>query len=304
MKKEIKNKTASIKAKLLNIAKSENIDFDAVLLRYFQERFLYRLSISKYSKYFVLKGGLLLICLNIPETRPTIDIDFLAEHVKNDTDELEHIIKNISELTCNDGVQFDPLSIKSERIKENADYEGIRIKIYAFLGKARKRLQMDIAFGDVFIPKPELMEFPALLEEQPPKINVYSIESVISEKLEAMVKLSIVNSRMKDFYDIYTLSLSHDFNSKKLKEAIESTFTKRKTLIPDNSLIFKPEFYNDKERQKQWTAFLRKARLKETTQEFNEVMKRITDFIKPIIVSIKKKTKIDKNWNHEQGYWN
>ncbi len=152
MKKEIKNKTASVKAKLLNIAKSENIDFNAVLLRYFQEKFLFRLSISEYSKYFVLKGGLLLICLNIPKMRPTIDIDFLAEHIKNDLIELENIFKNISKIGCNDGVQFDSLSIKSERIKENADYEGIRIKIDVFLGTARKKLQMDIAFGDVVIP--------------------------------------------------------------------------------------------------------------------------------------------------------
>ncbi len=147
------------------------------------------------------------------------------------------------------------------------------------------------------------MEFPTLLEEQPPKINVYSIESVISEKFEAMVKLSIINSRMKDFYDIYTLSLSHDFKTDKLKEAIESTFKKRETLIPENPLIFKSEFYNDKERQKQWIAFLRKSRLKEKNREFSEIMNRIKDFINPIIVSIKQNSKMNKTWNSKLGFW-
>jgi len=200
----------------MNIARAEKIDFDALLLRYFQERFLYRLAISKFSHHFVLKGRLLLICLKIPRSRATKDIDFLAEQVKNDPTELKYILRNIADLHCDDGVKFNPLSIASERIKEDADYEGIRLKIDVTLGQARKRLQMDIAFGDIIVPKARVMEFPTLLEEESPKIKVYSIESIISEKFEAMIKLAMVNSRMKDFYDIYTLSISHNFQGSKL----------------------------------------------------------------------------------------
>jgi len=238
MKREVKNKTTSIRAKLMNIARTEKIDFDALLLRYFQERFLYRLSISKFSDHFVLKGGLLLICLRIPRSRPTKDIDFLAQKVKNDPAEIEYIFKNITNLHYDNGVKFDPLSIESERIKEDTNYEGIRLKIDATLGQARKRLQMDIAFGDVVIPKVKLIEFPTLLEEESPKIKVYSIESIISEKFEAMVKLAMVNSRMKDFYDVYTLSINHNFQGNRLKKAIESTFKRRKTSIPEDPYDF------------------------------------------------------------------
>jgi len=302
MKREIKNKPASTRAKLMNIARAEEIDFDALLLRYFQERFLYRLAISKFSDHFVLKGGLLLICLKIPRSRATKDIDFLAEQVKNDPAGLKYIFRNIADLHYDDGVKFDSLSITSERIKEDTDYEGIRLKIDATLGQARKRLQMDIGFGDVIIPKARVMEFPTLLEEESPKVKVYSIESIISEKFEAMIKLAMVNSRMKDFYDIYTLSISHNFQSSKLKKAIDSTFQRRKTSIPDDPLVFQKEFHNDEGRRKQWIAFLRKSRLG-LNQEFNKIMGRITAFLRPIVISIKDKTRMDKSWDVIRGCW-
>ncbi|PKP58627.1 hypothetical protein CVT91_08235 [Candidatus Atribacteria bacterium HGW-Atribacteria-1] len=285
------------------MARAEKIDFDFLLLRYFQERFLYRLAISEFSDRFILKGGLLLICLKMPMSRPTKDIDFLAQETKDDAVELEHIFRSITAISCNDGVKFISPSLISERIKENADYEGIRIKIDATLGQARKKLQMDIGFGDVIIPRATQMEFPTLLDENPPKIRVYSMESIISEKFEAMVKLAMVNSRIKDFYDIYTLSVSYNFQSDRLKKAIESTFQRRKTSIPDNLLIFRLEFHRDGEKQRQWSAFLRKSRLHDVNQGFNEIMERITSFLKPIADSIKDKTREEKIWNAKAGCW-
>jgi len=303
MKREIKNKPASIRAKLINIARNEGIDFDALLLRYFQERFLYRLTISEFSDHFILKGGLLLVCFKIPGTRPTKDIDFLAEQLDNDQTELENIFGKIAELYFDDGVKFDPLSISSERIKEDADYEGIRLKIDATLGQARKRLQIDIGFGDIVIPKAKKIEFPTLLEQIPPKIKIYSIESIISEKFEAMIKLAMANSRMKDFYDVYTLSINYDFHGNRLKKAIESTFKRRKTIVPISPLIFRTEFHNDKGRQRQWAAFLRKSRLANTDKSFNQIMERITKFLKPIVISINNKTQIEKSWYSSLGRW-
>lgn len=303
MEREVKNKAASVRAKLMNIARAEKIDFDFLLLRYFQERFLYRLAISEFSDRFILKGGLLLICLKMPKSRPTKDIDFLAKEIKNDPVELEYIFKSITAISCNDGVKFISSSLISEQIKENVDYEGIRIKIDATLGQARKKLQMDIGFGDVIIPRAMRMEFPTLLEEKPPRIKVYSIESIISEKFEAMVKLAMVNSRMKDFYDIYTLSVSYNFQGDRLKKAIESTFYRRKTSIPDNPLIFRLKFHRDEEKQRQWSAFLRKLRLQDVNQDFNEIIERITSFLKPIVVSIKDKNKENKIWDAIAGCW-
>lgn len=303
MKKEVKNKAASTRAKLMNIARAEGIDFDALLLRYFQERFLYRLSISRFSDHFVLKGGLLLIYLKMPAVRPTKDIDFLAEQVKNDPADIEHIFRNIARVACDDGIKFNSSSITTERIKEDADYEGIRLKIEATLGQARKRLQMDIGFGDIIIPEAKVIEFPTLLEENPPRVKVYSIESIISEKFEAMIKLAMANSRMKDFYDIYYLSLSHNFQGNRLKKAVETTFQKRKTPIPDNPLVFQVEFYENKERQKQWIAFLRKLRLHDINQEFSEIMKRIINFLEPVVISIRGRTRINKSWDPVTGCW-
>ncbi|MCD6129642.1 MAG: nucleotidyl transferase AbiEii/AbiGii toxin family protein [Deltaproteobacteria bacterium] len=303
MKREIKNKPASTRVRLMNIARTEGIDFDALLLRYFQERFLYRLSISEFSDHLVLKGGLLLICLKMPRSRPTKDIDFLAEQVKNDPAELEYIFREIVEISCDDGVRFNTSSVTSECIKENTDYGGIRLKVDATLGQARKRLQMDIGFGDIIIPGAKLMDFPTLLEEKPPKLKVYSIESIISEKFEAMVRLAMVNSRMKDFYDIYSLSLSHSFQGNRLKKAIESTFQKRKTSLSDNPMAFRPEFHKDKGRQKQWIAFLRKSRLYDVNKEFSEIMERITIFLRPIVISIKDRASVDKSWDSATGCW-
>ena len=162
---------------------------------------------------------------------------------------------------------------------------------------------MDIGFGDIVIPKAKKVEFPTLLEQVPPKIKVYSIESIISEKFEAMVKLAMVNSRMKDFYDVYTLSINYDFRGNRLKKAIESTFKRRKTIVPISSLVFRTEFHNDKGRQRQWAAFLRKSRIANTDKSFNQIMERITKFLKPIVISINNKTQIEKSWYSSLGRW-
>jgi predicted nucleotidyltransferase component of viral defense system len=261
MKKLITNKAGSIKAKLLNLARAQHIDFDALFLRYLQERFLYRLSNSPFASHFILKGGLLLIYLNVPQTRATKDIDFLGVGVKNTPTEMKRIFARIAGVEYADGVRFDVHSITLEEIKPESEYVGLRLKIDAYLGKARKRMQLDIGFGDVVWPKSNQMKFPTIAGGEPPKIKVYSIESIISEKFEAMVKLSLANSRMKDFYDVYILSANHSFDGGNLGQAVKKTFERRATPLDNKSLIFRPQFRNDKERQKQWLAFLRKSEI-------------------------------------------
>jgi len=303
MKREVKNKAASVRARLANLAKAEGVDFDALLLRYFQERLLYRLTISEFSDRFVLKGGLLLICLEVPRSRATKDIDFLAERIGNDPAELERAFGVIADVPWNDGVKFYPSSIITERIKEDTDYEGIRLKIDASLGQAKKRLQIDIGFGDVVVPEAGTMVFPTLLEEKPPRIKVYSLESIIAEKFEAMIRLAMANSRMKDFYDVYALSASHDFEGSTLEKAIESTFQRRSTPMPEDPLVFRAEFHQDKDRQRQWAAFLRKSRLQDLDREFEQLMTRIATFLTPIVHSVRSKEEFENSWDSKTGSW-
>ncbi|ANB56274.1 hypothetical protein GFC29_2504 [Anoxybacillus sp. B7M1] len=159
----VKNIPSSVSERLKNIAKQNGKNFDLILLLYFQERLLYRLSISNYRDKFVLKGGLFLFSLTQFKSRPTKDIDFLAKQISNDIQYIKAAFESICALTVEeDGVEFDVNGITAERIKEDADYEGVRIKIPASLGRMKKQLQLDIGFGDVIIPKPRDIQYPSL----------------------------------------------------------------------------------------------------------------------------------------------
>ena len=287
MEKKIRNKEVSVKAKLLNIARLQKVDFDSLLLRYMQERFLSRLAASSHADKFVLKGGLLLVSFGIPVLRPTKDMDFLANKVKRDGPLIAHMMAEICALSEDDGIRFDPKSVTWEAIHEDADYEGIRIRISGVLGKARKVLQIDLGFGDTIRPGIVDITFPAILEETGPKVKAYSAESVISEKFEAMIKLSLVNSRMKDFYDVYALSSGRRFNGQVLACAIEATFKARKTSFPDYAIVFSDDFSGNNGRQKQWQAFLKKSKLQGIDDQLGNIMQRITSFLKPVADSIR-----------------
>lgn len=176
----IKNIKASIRARLLNIAKASQRDFNAVLLQYFQERFLYRLSISPFSDNLILKGALLFIVNKIPLERPTKDIDFLGYHLSNNTENIRNAIKSIISIKADDGVTYDPGSIAIDTITEESKYNGYRVNFVGQLGQARKRLQLDIGFGDKIIPESYQIEFPTFLNQPAPEIKVYSIESAIA----------------------------------------------------------------------------------------------------------------------------
>lgn len=299
----VKNISASVRERLKNIAKQSGKTFDLILLLYFQERLLYRLSISNYRDKFVLKGGLFLFSLTQFKSRPTKDIDFLAKQISNDIQYIKAAFESICALTVEeDGVEFDVNGITAERIKEDADYEGVRIKIPASLGRMKKQLQLDIGFGDVIIPKPRDIQYPTLLNMKPPEIRVYSTDSVIAEKFEAMISLSVANSRMKDFYDIFTLLSTENFDGRVLWEAIFETFQRRRTNLEKEHPVFSPSFAEDEIRIKQWKAFLRRIGLKENL-EFPFVMERIRDFLFPIYDSILNEDEFLKMWNCQTLKW-
>jgi predicted nucleotidyltransferase component of viral defense system len=282
--KKITNIPASVKEKLRNVSSKTNIEFNTLLRKYFQERFLHRLSISKYKDSFILKGGLLLITIDTPATRPTMDIDFLAEKIKNDLATMAEIFKEIASIPLEDGIVFNLATIKTEVIKKEADYNGVRVKIEGNLGPAKQIVQVDLGFGDVIFPDKREILFPSILSEEKTKLKGYPLETVVSEKFEAMVKLGFFNSRMKDFYDIYNILTSNKIDAKKLKTAIKKTFENRGTIIVKPVLVFQKKFYNDPSKERQWSAYIRKSAIKTMPLPFKEVMLKIKEYLEPIII--------------------
>ncbi len=292
----------SIKAKLKNIAVKEGKSFDYFLTLYLIERLLYRISISEYADKFVLKGGVLLYIVLEEKARATKDIDMLARQLNNSLENVEAIFKSVCEIKEDDAIEFDLNTLTVEKIKEDADYEGVRVKVTAYLDRTKKVLQMDIGFGDVIVPCATEMEYPSLLEMKKPLLKAYSMESVIAEKFEAMVYLAEANSRMKDFYDICILSQKYNFEGKVLKEAIQTTFKHRKTPLQLIPTIFTSDFRESKEKKQQWNAFKKRISSKEEL-EFFEVIDRLVKFLKPIYDSIIEGKEFTYRWNLEEGVW-
>lgn len=275
----------SIKSKLRNLAAKENKPFDYLLMHYFIERLLYRLSISDYADNFILKGGLLLYAMLFGDARATRDVDFLAKRIENTPEELIDIFGKICVIEVDDAVTFDFSTISAQRIKEDADYEGVRIKLTGYLDKSRQVLQFDIGYGDVVVPGPLEVDYPSLLDMECPRLKAYSRESIIAEKFEAMLALAEVNSRMKDFYDIYVLSRAYDFEGYTLYEAIRQTLVRRGTPLERVPTIFSDTFAHDKEKQTQWNAFQKRIQVAQNLS-FQDTLVRIKMFLSPIYESI------------------
>ena len=230
------------------------------------ERFLYRLSKSRYADNFVLKGALMLTVWEAPLTRPTMDIDLLGR-IDNRIETIVRVTREICRQEVEpDGIDFDIATIEAERIAEDADYEGIRVRFRGSLDTARIVMQLDIGFGDIVIPSPEPTNYPTLLDLPAPQLRGYSRESTIAEKFEAMVKLGILNSRMKDFFDIWLMSRQFDFKGPILSEAISKTFSTRGTNIQSEPIALTNSFAEDAAKAAQWRGFLRKNRLVDVPQ--------------------------------------
>lgn len=265
------NINQSVKDRLKNLARSSGRDYNFVCIQYMHERFLARLERSDYKERFILKGAVLLVAYDMPRVRPTKDIDFLGDHLSNQPDDIESAIRQITAIDLEDGVKFYGDKIEIDEITKDSDYKGLRVRLSASVGGDHQRLQIDIGFGDVIVHGPVEISYPAMLDFDPPKVNAYSLESAISEKLQAIVSLGIFGSRMKDFYDIWYLTKNKQFDKERLTEAIETTFKRRNTDIEDIKLIFEDEFIQDLNKAKQWVAFLRRTTIEEQVS-FESVM--------------------------------
>jgi hypothetical protein len=268
------------------------------------ERFLYRLSESEHADKFVLKGALMLTAWNAPLLRPTMDIDLLGR-TGNDIGVMAAIVRQIcaEQVEPDDGIVFDPATVQGERIAEAAEYEGVRIRFRATLDAARIQMQLDIGFGDVVVPAAVRTVYPTMLGLPAPLLLAYSKETAIAEKLEAMVKLGELNSRMKDFFDIWLLSRSFDFDGPTLCEAIKKTFERRGTVLPNGDpLAFTWEFSSNPQKQAQWAGFIRRMRLRDVTA-LAEIVEAIHAFLLPPMHAISAGEQLHLKWVYGRRRW-
>lgn len=276
------NVAASVRQRLLNKARETDRPFSELLQYFAMERFLYRLSKSVHADKFVLKGALMFTAWHAPVTRPTVDIDLLGI-TDNSVEAIVTVVKDICRQEVEpDGLVFDPAGVEGERIVEDADYTGVRARFRGTLGTARIIMQLDIGFGDVVVPKPESADYPTILELPAPSLRGYSRESAVAEKFEAMVKLGVLNSRVKDFFDIWLLSRQFDFDGRTMARAMTKTFATRGTTIPAAPVALTGDFANDAARQAQWRAFIRKSRLENAPPDFAEIVEAVAVFLGPI----------------------
>jgi predicted nucleotidyltransferase component of viral defense system len=278
----LKNIEASVHQRLLNAARESGRPFNELVQYYALERWLYRLAQSNYRNQFVLKGALMLLVWKLPVTRPTRDIDLLGR-VSNDLPSVRPVIAEICQFAVeNDGMFFDPETVTTERIAEDADYEGVRAKFNASLGNTRLPMQIDMGFSDIITPEPATIVYPVILGYPAPELHAYNRETVIAEKFEAMVKLGELNSRMKDFFDIWMLAQSGEFEGEALSRAVGRTFHRRGTPLSSDPLCFSEPFGKSQSKIVQWSAFLRRNKLTDAPDSFAHVVELIAKFLQPV----------------------
>ena len=294
-RKKPANMAASVRQRLLNKARTDKRPFNELLQYFAMERFLYRLSRSPQVDKFVLKGALMLRVWQAPLSRPTMDIDMLARQINNETNQIIDQVRNICSVPVeSDGLQFDLESIQGERIVEDADYEGVRVSFFGKLDTAKIKMQIDIGFGDTVVPDPQEMALPTILDFPPPLLICYSRESAIAEKFETMIKLGELNSRMKDFYDIWLLARQFNFDGQQLQEAISETLNNRGTNITDEISAFSDDFVQNK--SSQWKAFSNKLKIDTVPTEFVDVIALLRKFIVPITEKIRSDAPATDTW--------
>ena len=298
-----KDLAASVRGRLLNHARESRDELQLVLMRYGLERLLYRLSQSDYAGEFVVKGAMLFLVWTGETHRSTKDLDLLALKSAS-TAHLEAVFRQVSKLTvADDGLSFLPDTVTAEPIRENDIYQGVRVTLEARLGHAKIPLQVDIGFGDVVTPKAGKITFPTLLDFPAPKVSVYPKETAIAEKFEIMVKLGLANSRMKDYYDIWTLCREFDFDGGPLSNAIRATFRRRQTALPSGfPTALSPEFCADPSKQRQWEAFVRRGRLKVAKHDLADVVELLRKFLGPVANAAASDTTLKGHWPKGGGW--
>ena len=297
------NIPASILGRLLARSKKTGDDYETLLTAYVCERFLFRLAASPVRDRFVLKGAMLLRVWSDHPYRVTRDLDFLrrgdgtAEAIRRD-------IETICAVPVEpDGLVLDAKSIQLEAIRPEDEYVGTRVTMRVYCGKARIALQIDIGVGDAVYPAPVLQHYSTLLGMPEPEVFAYAPESVIAEKLEAMLVLGDRNSRIKDFFDLRYFAESFSFDRKILAEAIRSTFARRKTPIPSDDPIGLTDAYWDNPiRPPQVRAFARRSGLGAGTENGKEILAVVRPFLVPVLDDLRRGEVREGTWT-PAGPW-
>jgi predicted nucleotidyltransferase component of viral defense system len=302
-KRRPSNVAGSVRHRLLNLSKEKGEDFTLTLVRYAAERFLYRLSQSPYAEHFILKGALLLATRLDRPYRPTRDIDFL-EYGEASKTALAKAIADIAKTKVeDDGLQFDLDTLSVEEIRENQDYGGMRVSIDVMLERARIPLQIDVGYGDAVVPATIELAYPTLLGGPPPRVRAYPIETVIAEKVEAIVKLGMANSRMKDYYDLCLIAGSFSFDGRVVTKSLAATFGRRETALPtDDPIGLTRAFAETSDNAQRWRAFVETNALDDAPKNLQTVVNAIRDLVLPPLHAAAVRQLFEKRWSPGAGW--
>lgn len=299
-----RNTAHSVFQRLLNYAKAHGEDFNVLLFRYGVERILYRLSISPHADKFILKGASLFLVWKGQNYRVTKDVDLLG-FGPADAEHITAVFRELCQVAADDvdGVVFVPDTVIAVPIREEQEYDGIRVTLLGMLHQARIPLQIDIGFGDAVTPAPEKVEFPTLLDAPAPQLLAYPRYTMIAEKLEAIVRLGMANSRMKDFYDVWLLSRLFEFDGRTLCEAVRNTFSRRSTPLPGGlPLAFTDDFRKDTQKQIQWRAFVQKCKPETVAGDLDVVIGDLASFLLPVVEAVRGDRHLELFWAR-RGPW-
>jgi len=296
------NMAASVRSRLTTLAHAQGEEPEYVLTRYALERLLYRLSQSPHTGAFILKGAFLFALWEGHPHRATRDLDLLG-FGPNDVNCIEQVFRDICTVPVEgDGLTFLPETVHARPIREQQEYGGIRVLLQATLGTARLRVQADVGFGDVVTPAAQEADLPTLLDLPglpAPHLRVYPRETVVAEKFEAMVRLGLTNTRMKDFYDLLILARTFAFDGQTLAAAIGATFARRRTDLPSPHqppLALSGEFAGDAAKQAEWQSFLKRTKLESVSLALRTVIEELSIFLLPLIAVLARGTDFSHRW--------
>jgi hypothetical protein len=299
-----RNPAASLQQKLRNNAKATNSDVSLVLVRYLNERFLYRLSVSSYRDRFILRGATLFTIWDAEPHRATRGIDLLATG-DGSPEALSQILMELCvQPVDEDGLVFMPETLNIEELVDGRIYQGLHVELSAMLATARLLLEIDIAFGEAVVPPPQDVELPVLLGIPAPRLRAYQRETAIAEKCQALVSLGMINTRMKDFYDLWYLSRAYSYDGELIADALKATFTRRQTEFPVVGLpvAFTTEFAEDSIKQSQWSAFLGKSSLFRGNSDLRSVIQQIRTFLQPPLRALSEVVAFAVHWSPTLGW--
>jgi len=290
-----KNMGVSVRERLTQRARERRENAQLLMTRYAIERVLYRLSISPYRNRFVLKGAMLFSLWAPVPYRATGDLDLLGFGA-NEPDAVAAVFGEVLSLPVDDdGLIFQLGTLRAAAAREEDEYSGLRLNFVAELAGARLPMHVDIGYGDAITPGPVEIEYPSLLGQPVAKLKAYPPQTVVAEKFQAMVALDMLNSRMKDFYDLWAIAGAFAFEGLVLARAIETTFERRATKIPtETPPALSASFAEAK--QVQWTAFLRRTEIALAPDPLVDVQARIAAFILPPAQAVTRSQLFDSNW--------